>query len=525
MGLGYLKVMLYCGENSVPVANDRVLIVNTERRVLYDLTTDENGNTDTVPLTAPDREYSRDPYSVLPRYSVVDVDIPSFRGFKRVIVHRTEIFDTVTTILPVQLHPLIPGESVQESVEEYFAPIEHGVDLPRDMVLANNSSGGPMGLGPEMITGELHVTQQEGPIPLANDVPIPEYITVHLGYPNEYARNVTLPFSDYIKNVASSEIYPTWDEAALYANIYAQISFALNRMFTLWYRSRGFDFDITNNTAFDQAFVEGRWIFENISQIVDGIFNNFIRRMGRQEPFFALYCNGTTSTCNGLSQWGSQFLAQEGYTPIQILRNFYPNDIMIVESNNFGEHIAVYPGTALLEGSAGDSVRLMQFYLNRIHGNFPAIPTMPVDGIYGPATRASVMAFQRAFNLVEDGIIGRSTWYAIVKIFVAVANLAELNSEGLRIGIGATPPSAVLRMGSSGEDVVELQFILDYISYFYDFMPHVLRTSIFGENTRDAVFEFQRNFGLVVDGIVGVATWEKLYSVYRAIQASLNAVL
>lgn len=526
MGLGYLRVKLYAGHHSLPIANDKVLIKNQEGKILYDLMTNENGATEAVPLSAPDKRYSQNPNTSMPRFSIVDVEVPAHKGYKKAVVHWAEVFDTIITTLSMQLHPIISGEP-DEDIDEYFTPIEHGVDLPRETQI---NSGNRSPISPRTTrnlrnynSGILPVQDfRTDQIAFANDVPIPENITVHLGSPNAYARNITIPFADYIKNVASSEIFPTWDEAALYANIYAQISFALNRAFTLWYRSRRLDFDITNVTAFDQKFTEGRCIFDNISQIVDEIFNNFLRRPNRQEPFFAAYCNGTTTTCDGLSQWGSQYLAQQGNTPIQILRTYYPNDIEIVESNNFGEQIAIYPGTALLEGYSGESVRLMQLFLNRIHGNYPAIPTTIPDGIFGPATRISVTAFQNTFSLVADGIIGKSTWYAIVKIFVAVTRLAELTSEGIRIGIGEIPPATTLQMGSSGELVSELQFLLDYISEFYYAIPPVVRTGRFGENTRTAVIEFQKNFGLSADGIVGPATWQKLYSVYHSVERTVD---
>jgi len=357
---------------------------------------------------------------------------------------------------------------------------------------------------------------------LANDVPIPEYITVHLGAPNEYARNITIPFVDYIKNVACSEIYPTWHESALYANIYAQISFALNRMFTLWYKSRGFAFDITSLPAFDQAFIEGRCIFDNINLIVNEIFNQFLRRENRLEPFFASYCNGTTSICEGMSQWGSQLMAEEGYTPIQILRYYYFQDIQIVESNNFGEQLALFPGTPLREGDSGEDVRLMQLFLNRIYANFSAIPVMIPNGIFGSETTESVKTFQNAFNLIENGIIGKDTWYEIVRIYVAVTDLASLNSLGIRISAGEIPPNVTIQVGLSGELVSKLQFLLDYISEFYPVIPTIMRTSRFSYNTETAVIEFQKNFGLVANGIVDATTWQKLYSVYFAIVSTFE---
>lgn len=518
MGIGHLRVELYAGHHSLPIANDRVLIKNREGMIIYDLMTNENGVTEAIPLSAPDKRYSQTPNTSMPRFSIVDVEVPAFNGYRKAVVHWAEVFDTITTTLSMQLHPIISGEPEEDT--EYYIPIEHGVDLPRETQINSGNYDSSNSRYDSDILPMQNIQRDQ--VILANDVPIPENITVHLGSPNAYARNITIPFVDYIKNVASSEIFPTWNEAALYANILAQISFTLNRVFTLWYRSRHLDFDITNVTAFDQAFAEGRCIFDNISQIVDGIFNNFLRRPNRQAPFFASYCNGTTSTCDGLSQWGSQSLAQQGYTPIQILRSYYPNDVQVVESNNFGEQVAVYPGYALQEGSSSENVRLMQLFLNRIHGNYPGIPVTIPDGIFGAATKESVTAFQNVFSLIPDGIIGKATWYAIVKIYVGVTQLAELTSEGIMIGIGETPPTTTLRMGASGELVLELQFLLDYISEFYYAIPPVVRTSRFGEITQTAVIEFQKNFGLSADGIVGAATWQKLYSVYHSIEGAVD---
>lgn len=288
-------------------------------------------------------------------------------------------------------------------------------------------------------------------------------------------------------------------------------------MFTVWYRSRGKDFDITNHTGFDQFFVEGREIFANISRIVDGIFNMFIRRVGRREPFFASYCSGTTATCDGLSQWGSQALAEKGYTAMQILKYYFPNDIQIVESNNFTSRVGTFPGVSLMEGSTGENVRLMQTYLNRISGNWYISPIQNVNGVFGSGTKNTTIDFQRIFNLIPDGIIGRSTWYEITKIYVAVKELAELTSEGERIGIGTTPPTTTVRLGDRGELVVELQFLLNYIATFFVEVPFVVQSGVFRDDTKRAVTEFQKAFGLSADGVVGSATWKKLYDVFHSI--------
>ena len=263
---------------------------------------------------------------------------------------------------------------------------------------------------------------------------IPESVTVHLGYPNAEARNVTVPFVDYIKNVASSEIYPTWPESALLANIYAQISFALNRIYTEYYPSRGYDFQITNSTAIDQSYVYGRDIFENISQLVDQVFNSYIRREGAVQPLFALYCDGVEVQCGGLSQWGSVELANAGFTAEEILRYYYGENIEIVRDvpvEGVGES---YPGRILRAEMFGDDVYLTQIRLNRISKNFPGIPKISdVNGFYSAETADAVAEFQRQFGLEVTGEVDRGTWYSIARVYAAVKSLSDVNSEGVPI--------------------------------------------------------------------------------------------
>lgn len=351
---------------------------------------------------------------------------------------------------------------------------------------------------------------------------IPETITVHLGRPNAAAPNVTVPFADYIKNVASSEIYPTWPENALRANIYAQISFALNRVYTEYYRSRGYDFDITNSTAFDQYFVNGRDIFENISQIVDEIFNSYVARGDGIEPYFTQYCNGTTVTCDGLSQTGTVALANDGFLPYQILQYYYGDDIRIVEDVPVENVRQSYPGVPLRLGSASNDVLDVQLRLNRISQNYPSIPKIyPVDGIFAVETEDAVKAFQRVFNLTPDGVVGNATWYQIARIFNAVKRLNELNSEGLKLSEVGTQFEETFTVGASGDGVRSLQYALSYIAAYVNEVPSVPITGYFGEQTRSAVLAFQGVYGLTQDGIVGPATWNAVYNVYRGIIDSL----
>lgn len=352
---------------------------------------------------------------------------------------------------------------------------------------------------------------------------IPEYITVHLGPPDSPAQNVTVSFTDYIKNVASSEIYPTWPENALRANIYAQISFALNRVYTEYYRSRGYDFDITNSTAIDQSFVYGRDIFDNISAIVDGIFNDYIVRQGFIEPLYALYCNGTTSTCAGLSQWGTVGLAEQGYIPYDILRYYYGDDIGIVEDAPIENVSASYPSVALRRGSAGNDVRTVQTKLNRISANYPAIPKISnPDGIFSTQTEDAVTKFQRIFSLTPDGIVGKSTWYRIQAIYNAVKRLNELESEGLLLSDVEKQFSGTLAQGDSGIEVSVVQYYLATVADFNPTVPRLSQNGVFDEATLVAVLAFQREYGLPDTGEVNEETWNRLSSVYQGLVSSVD---
>ena len=355
---------------------------------------------------------------------------------------------------------------------------------------------------------------------------IPEYITVHLGPPDSDAENVTVPFLDYITNVASSEIYPSWPENALRANIYAQISYALNRVYTEYYRSRGYDFDITNSTSVDQSFVNGRDIFENISRLTGELFDDYIRRQGNIEPLFAQYCDGIEVTCDGLSQWGSVALAQNGRTPYEILTNYYGNDIDIVRGAPVMGITASLPERPLALGSAGSDVRQIQIRLNRISDNFPSIPKIALpDGIFSYDTEAAVKSFQEIFGLTPDGIVGPSTWYKIQIIFNSVKKLSDLNSEGLTSDEIAGVTFPYPQFGDRGLAVRNLQYYLDYLSRFYPAIPPVTNDGIFGDATRSAVIALQKEFELPATGEVDRATWDTMYDAYLGIIEQLGGKL
>lgn len=347
---------------------------------------------------------------------------------------------------------------------------------------------------------------------------IPEYITVHLGAPSSSAPNVTLPFPDYIKNVASSEIYSTWPEEALKANILAEISFALNRVYSEWYPSMGYDFDITNNTAFDQKFINGRNTYENISRIVDELFNDYLRKEGTVNPFFAAYCDGRQVTCDGLSQWGTVPLAEEGRSAIDIIRYYYGDDTELVVNAPVSENVPSYPGTPLTVGDLGENVRRMQLYLNRISANYPAIPKISTAiGRFDKNTENAVKAFQKIFRLTPDGVIGKATWYRIIYIYDAVTRISELNAEGVSYENLPKQFKGALKEGSNGGEVVTLQYFLNLISPFVDFIKPIATDGIFGTATKNNVLSFQRYKGLPQTGEVDEGTWNSLYNSYKGV--------
>lgn len=351
---------------------------------------------------------------------------------------------------------------------------------------------------------------------------IPESIRVHLGSPSSNAETVTVPFVDYIKNVASSEIYPTWPENALRANIYAIITFALNRIYTEWYPSRGYDFDITNNTQFDQAYVPGREVFENINDIVNNIFDEYVVRNGSIQPLFTQFCNGTTSTCNGLSQWGTVSLAEQGLTPYEILQRFYGEDISILTDTPVAGVEESYPGEPLRLGDDSNSVKIIQTQLNRISDNYPAIPKIRLEnGLFGLDTENAVRAFQRIFELPENGTVDKATWYRIKRYYNGVKRLAELTAEGVTEEEASLPYTLELSAGMQGLYVRALQYYLDTIAYANPQLDMVQATGIFDEPTVRAVEQFQQYYGLPVTGVADNALWNILNREYRLAVESL----
>lgn len=555
-----LIFQLSTARSALPVQGASVLVTDPITGRSTHLTTDQSGRTRVLCVTAPPLSWSQSPGNDGRPYSIYHADIRA-EGYVPVRLTGIQVFAGQQSLQMVEMVPCEEGESITNTPEETIGepedplkserpepalatnlpeaepstadlaalPDAQELALPRAVpVLAasgeddgsdnDDLSAPPATRSLAEESGNTRAAEVLTGPRAASQVYVPEYITVHLGAPNDTsARNVTVSFRDYIKNVASSEIYPTWPEAALRANILAQITFAQNRIFTEWYPSRGYNFNITNNTAYDQYFVYGRNIFTNISRLVDELFDRYIRRRGAVNPIFAQYCNGTTVTCGGLSQWGTVSLANNGYTPLGILRYYYGDDIVIDTATVQRRITSSYPGSPLTIGSRGEDVRTIRTWLNRIRRNYPAIPAISTTSgdTYNAEMQRSVQAFQRIFNLTPDGIVGPATWNKIAYIYVAVMRLAELGGED--IPLPAERPSGTLRRGSSGETVRLAQYFLRVIALYDDEIPPITIDGSYGPATENAVRAFQKMQGLTVDGIIGPATWNALYERFLGI--------
>ena len=315
-----------------------------------------------------------------------------------------------------------------------------------------------------------------------------------------------------------------WPEQALRANIHCQISLALNRIYTEWYPSKGYSFNITNSTSYDQYYVHGRTVFDVMVRLTDDIFNTYIRKTGTVNPYYAEYCDGKSVTCPGLKQWGTVTLANQGRNALSILKYYYGNNIEIIRTNNIQSIPQSYPGSPLRQGSTGAAVFTLQRQLNRITKDYPFLGLLTVDGIFGRKMTETVKKFQKQFNLTADGVVGRSTWYKISYIYVSVKDLAELTSEGETFS-GTLPDgswnlgSSVLKQGSTGSEVEQMQFWLSTLAQYESSIPSVTVDGVYGSGTAAAVRAFQRRYGLTVDGIVGRTTWTELYDQFRSIQS------
>lgn len=346
---------------------------------------------------------------------------------------------------------------------------------------------------------------------------VPTEITVHIGSPEEAGKTITVPFPEYIKNVASNEIYPSWPADAIKANILAQISFALNRVYNEWYPSLGYNFDITSSPAYDQTFKEDSQFFENISQIVDDIFNNYIVKGDQVQPLFAAYCDGINTTCDGLSQWGSVELARQGLSPTEILKRYYGDDIRIVYNAPVSPNIPSYPGFPFRLGSAGNYVRQLKVQLNRISNSYPAIPKIEEENIFFTTDmEESVKAFQEIFDLPVTGTVDKATWYEVKYLYNAVKKVADLASEGISIEEVQFPYGETLQIGNTGPYIRPLNYLLNFLSYFDTDIPKLnLSGEEFTEDTKEMVIAFQTSNNIEADGIVDKNTWNALVTDYN----------
>ena len=407
-GQGRLQVNVTGRRRHVPIPNARVTISFTgdPTSQVEEATTDESGQTTQIELVTPARSYSMEPSEVQP-YAEYTVSVTA-EGYRPVNVSGIEVFADTTALQEVEL---VPTEAENNP--------EASIVIPPNTLFGDYP--------PKIAESEIKSVAETGEIVL-NRVVIPEFIVVHDGPPTDSsATNYYVKYKDYIKNVASSEIYATWPDAALRANILAIMSFTLNRVYTEWYRNKGYNFTITSSTAFDHKFVYGRNIHTNISQIVDEMFINYLSRPNVRQPILTQYCDGQKVSCpNWMTQWGSKALADQGFSTIEILRYFYGNSMYINTSEQISGIPASWPGTNIRLGSRGNNVRTIQQQLNAIANNYPAVPKVPVDGIFGDRTEDSVKVFQSVFGLPPNGIVDYPTWYKLSEIYVAVTRIAEL---------------------------------------------------------------------------------------------------
>ena len=502
MAAGILRIQSYAARQSAPV--DGVTVTVSGSGFTTTFITGPSGGAADLEIDAPEEGYSLDEgnTTVLP-YAVCDITAEK-AGWRTVQIKGAQIFAGQVTLARLEMIP-----EVARAAPDGAVPPEEPVVIPTHLLFAGGGGSGPAPgaqPAPRVLTA----------------VVIPKTITVHLGRPNESARNVTVSFRDYIANVASSEVYPTWPEQALRANIHCQISLALNRIYTEWYPSRGYSFNITGSPGVDQAYVHGRTVFDVMVRLTDELFNTYLRKAGTVNPYYAEYCDGKTVSCPGLKQWGTVSLANEGRSALSILRYYYGSSIETARTSNIAAIPQSYPGSPLRQGASGTSVYTLQRQLNRIAKDYPAFGKLTVDGAFGPAMAETVKKFQRQFGLTADGVVGRSTWYKISYIYVSVKDLAELTSEG-ETASGVLSDGAwggvTLRTGSRGAAVEQLQFWLNTLSQYVSSIPSVTVDGVYGSGTAAAVRAFQRRYGLTADGVTGRATWEAVYAQFVSIQS------
>ena len=402
---GNLQVNVTIEGQLIPVENATVTIYDTGEPniIIEQTTTNSSGQTEFISLPAPNPEYSLEITNEQP-YSEFNAKVEA-EGYEPFFVSAMQILPGINSLQRIPLRPISASQSIDRSV---IPPHTLFYDYP-----------------PKIPEPEVKQISDDGEIVLSRVV-TPEYVIVHDGPPSDNsANNYYVKYKDYIKNVASSEIYATWPESTIYANVLAIMSFTMNRVYTEYYRGRGYDFTITSSTAYDQKWMKDRNIYENIDQIVDSIFNNYLSRPGIRQPILTSYCDGNRVTCSGLSQWGSKSLGDSGYSAIDIIHYYYGDDMFINTAEAISGVPSSWPGENLTLGSSGQKVMQMQEQLNRIARNYPLIPTVTADGVFGPATAESVRVFQQVFDLPQTGVVDFATWYTISDIYVGVSRIAE----------------------------------------------------------------------------------------------------
>lgn len=405
---GNLNVIVTGTDSYSPLSSATIEIANTgePNRILESVNTDRNGQTGNIELSAPPREYSMEPTDNQP-YSEYNVKI-SAPGYQEGLVSGVQIFSGENGLQSIVLQP-------SEQTPDYvYNPIVIGGHTLWEYY------------PPKIAEPEIKPLSESGEIVLSRVV-VPETIVVHDGVPGDStATDYYVPYIDYIKNVACCEIYSTWPESTIEANILAIMSFTLNRVYTEWYRNKGYNFTITSSTAYDHKWIYGKTIYENISQIADRLYNRYLARPNVKQPILTQYCDGKRVSCpNWMTQWGSKALGDDGFSAIDIIHYYYGSDMYVNEAEFVSGIPSSYPGYDLTIGSSGEPVITIQEQLNRIAQNYPAIPTVIVDGIYGSATAESVRAFQSIFNLPVSGIVDFPTWYKISQIYVGVSKIGE----------------------------------------------------------------------------------------------------
>ena len=488
MPSGTLQVYTALAENAAPLPGVTVLVLNEAGIQIARLTTNDVGSAPELVLTAPDEAYSLDEANTTVRPYAVYQLRAEMTGFQTIELEGVQVFAGHQTVARLQF---LPAARTLPEVEPET--------IPEHPLFAGDGGSGPAPIG------------QCADARVLSEVVVPKKITVHLARPAVSAANVTVSFQDYIANVASSEVYPTWPEQALRANILAQISLALNRIWTEWYPSRGYSFNITNSPGVDQAYVRGRTVFAVMERLTAELFNTYVRRTGDTEPYYTEYCDGKSVTCPGMKQWGTVDRAKEGKSALEILRYYYGSRVQLVTTNNIASIPQSYPGSPLRRGSTGRSVEQVQFWLSSLAQFDSDLPSVRVDGSFGAATERAVKAFQKSEGLTQDGVVGQTTWQELYAEWVNAQSDAG----------GTAYPGTALRTGSRGNAVRLVQFWLRLAAENYNGLSNVTVDGSFGSGTASAVRAFQRLFGLTADGVVGAGTWAKLNEVGLAVANNL----